>query len=83
MGAIVDAISDVFEGVVDAVGDLVDGALDVVDQVMETVAENPILIVAAVAGALCFRGFGGGNRNGWSIRSCWGRRSSRDWRGNT
>jgi hypothetical protein len=49
MSFVVDAVSDVVEGVVDVVGDVVEGAVDLVGDVIETVAENPLLIVAAVA----------------------------------
>ena len=49
MGAVVSFIEDVVSGVVDAVGDVVEEVVNVAEKVIETVAENPILIVAAIA----------------------------------
>ena len=49
MSAVVDVIEDVVEGVVEIVGDVLDEVLEVADKVMTAVAENPLLIVVAVA----------------------------------
>jgi hypothetical protein len=49
MSAVVEAVSNVVSSVVDAVGDVAEAVVDVAEKVVETVAENPILIVAAVA----------------------------------
>lgn len=49
MGAVVDFVEDVVGGVVDAVGDVAEAVIDLAEDVIETVAENPILIVAAIA----------------------------------
>lgn len=49
MGAVVAAVASVVEDVVDVVGDVAQDVVDVADTVIETVSENPLLLVAAVA----------------------------------
>lgn len=49
MGGVVSAIGDAVGGVVDAVGDIAEAAVDVVGDVVEVVADNPILLAAAIA----------------------------------
>ena len=49
MGGVVSAIGDVVGGVADAVGSVAEAAVDVASTVVESVASNPILGVAAAA----------------------------------
>ena len=49
MSAVIEAISDVVEGIFDLVGDVVETVVNVAEKVIDTVAENPWLIVAAIA----------------------------------
>ena len=49
MSAVVEFIEDAVEDVFEVVGDVVEGVVDLAEDVLETVAENPLLIVAAIA----------------------------------
>jgi hypothetical protein len=49
MSAVVDAISSAVGDVADAVGSVVSGAVDLAGKAIQTVADNPLLIVAAIA----------------------------------
>ena len=49
MSAVVKAIANVIEDVFEAVGDVVEAVVNVAEKVIDTVAENPLLIVAAIA----------------------------------
>lgn len=49
MSAVIEAISDVVEGIFDLVGDVVEAVVDFAEKVIDVVAENPWLIVAAIA----------------------------------
>ncbi|HUV84415.1 MAG TPA: hypothetical protein VMV86_01835, partial [Methanosarcinales archaeon] len=51
MGGIVSAIGDVVGGVADVVGTVAEGAVDLAGSVIETVASNPLLMVAAAVAA--------------------------------
>ena len=49
MSAVFEAVNDVFSSVGDAVGDVADLAVSTASDVLETVAENPLLVIAAIA----------------------------------
>lgn len=49
MGGVVSAIGDAVGGAFEAVGDIAEAAVDVVGDVVEVIADNPILLAAAIA----------------------------------
>ena len=49
MSVVHDIVSDVVGGVVDAVGTVAETVVNVAEKVVQTVADNPLLIVAAIA----------------------------------
>lgn len=49
MAAVIEAVVDVVEDVAEAVGDVVEDVVDVVENVVEVVAENPEILVIAIA----------------------------------
>lgn len=49
MSAVFEAVEDVFSSVGDAVGDVADAVVSTASDVLETVAQNPLLVIAAIA----------------------------------